>query len=325
VPVRFYRTIDSYDWRVAATRRAYGWTGHELGEPTLYLWGAPVGKVKFVPKWRSRIADSLSRTAQVPTFLQTGEVWAQVAERARAVRPRFMVGYASSLLNFARYAEQNGLKFDGLVSVISAAEGLQDAARAYVQRVLGAPVFNTYGSREFMSIGVECDRHCGMHVNSENVLVETADGDSDASAPLLVTDLHNLGTVFLRYAIGDAGAITAAPCACGRALPRLTSLGGRTLDVLTLANGRTVNALYFFHLLKEIPEILAFQIKQTEPNALEARVVLSRELSEASRTLFETETKKVVGDARIELRRVDELETGASGKVKVVIGLGRTA
>ena len=36
---------------------------------------------------------------------------------------------------------------------------------------LRAPVFNTYGCREFMSLAGECENRNGMHVNAENVLI----------------------------------------------------------------------------------------------------------------------------------------------------------
>src|ERR1017187_6072541 len=40
-PTRFYRTIESYDWRTAAKDRVYSWAGLHPGEKSAYLWGAP--------------------------------------------------------------------------------------------------------------------------------------------------------------------------------------------------------------------------------------------------------------------------------------------
>lgn len=321
VPVRFYRTWESYDWRTACTRRAYGWSGYAPGEKTLFLWGAPVGKQPFLAKWRSKLANGLMRSTVVPTFAQNDAVWQAAAERYRAFRPRFVIGYASSLIRFSRHAAERGLALPAPCAVISAAEGLGERERDFITGTLGAPVFNTYGSREFMSIGGECELHDGMHINSENILLEAESPDSSDASPLLVTDLHNHGTVFLRYFIGDLGSLSDGHCACGRSLPLLGSIQGRALDTLRLANGRNVSGLFFHHILKDIPEVVSYQVKQLSSKAVEVRAVLSQDLSERSQALFDSEMKKVFGDTSVILRRVQQLESGRSGKVKVIIGL----
>lgn len=325
VPVRFYRTWESFDWRMACTRRAYGWSGYAPGEKSLHLWGAPVGKERFGAKWRSRLANGLLRSEVIPTFVQNDEVWQAIADRYREYRPRFLIGYASSLVRFARYAASRGISLPAPVAVISAAEGLEAQERILLSETLGAPVFNTYGSREFMSIGGECEFHAGLHIHSENLLVETESPDSIDASPLLVTDLHNAGTVFLRYSIGDVGTLSAEGCACGRSLPLLTSVQGRMLDTLELEDGRKVSAIFFRHILKDIPEILSYQVKQLSADAVEVRAILSQEISGASQALFEAEMKKVLGSTTVTLRRVQELEMSRSGKVKAIIGLNSKA
>ena len=321
VPVRFYRTWESFDWRMACARRAYGWSGYAPGEKSLLLWGAPVGKEPYLAKWRSRVANSLMRSEVIPTFVQIDAVWQAIVDRYRAFRPKFVIGYASSLVRFARYAAEMGHRLTAPMAIISAAEGLQAQERTFLSETLGAPVFNTYGSREFMSIGGECEFHSGMHIHSENLIVETESPDSTGASPLLVTDLHNAGTVFLRYSIGDVGTLSAELCACGRSLPLLTSVQGRMLDTLEFEDGRKVTGLFFPHILKDIPEILSYQVKQLSARAVEVRAILSQEISASSQALFDSEMKKVLGNTAVTLRRVQELETSRSGKVKVIIGL----
>jgi phenylacetate-CoA ligase len=325
VPVRFYRTWESFDWRMACTRRAYGWSGHAPGEKSLMLWGAPVGKVPFLAEWRTRVANGLMRNEVIPTFVQNDAVWQAITDRYRAFRPKFLIGYASSLVRFARYVADRKLQLAAPRAIISAAEGMQAQERIFLSETLGAPVFATYGSREFMSIGGECEFHSGIHIHSENLLVETESPDSSDGSPLLVTDLHNAGTVFLRYSIGDIGTLSAERCACGRSLPLLASVHGRIVDTLELENGRKVQGLFFPHILKDIPEILSYQVKQLSPRAVEVRAVLSREISVKSQALFDSEMKKVLGNTEVTLRKVEELESSVSGKVKVVIGLSSEA
>ena len=321
VPVRFYRTWESFDWRMACTRRAYGWSGHAPGDKSLMLWGAPVGKVGFTNEWRTRVANALLRTEVIPTFVQNDAVWQAIAERYRAFRPNYLIGYASSMVRFARYVAERKLRLAAPRAIISAAEGMQAQERIFLTETLGAPVFNTYGSREFMSISGECEVHDGMHINSENILVEAESPDSSDASPLLITDLHNHATVFLRYSIGDVGTLSTGPCVCGRSLPLLTSVQGRMLDTLELEDGRKVSVIFFRHILKDIPEILSYQVKQLSAQAVEVRAVLSQDVSARSQALFDSEMRKVFGDTSVVLRRVEELESSRSGKVKVIIGL----
>src|SRR5436305_75 len=82
----------------------------------------------------------------------------------------------------------------------------------------------------------------------------------DGPSEILVTDLHNYGMPFIRYRIGDLGVLrTTGRCACGRGLPKLHSIEGRTLDILRTRNGRVVPGELFPHVMKDIPEIEEFQ------------------------------------------------------------------
>jgi phenylacetate-CoA ligase len=320
VPVRFYRTWESYDWRLAATHRAYSWSGHRPGERTLYLWAAPLPSRSRWADLKTRLQALLERRLTVPTWLQNETLWQQAYQNARSFRPRYLVGYVSSLLGFARYLENRRLPIPSLRAVITAAEPLPPTVRRYLGDVFGAPVFETYGSREFMSIGAECERHEGLHLNVENLVVEAAVAP-DQPSDILITDLHNLGTVFIRYVIGDAGKLAAHSCSCGRGLPLLESVDGRTADRIKLSGGRTVSGLFFVHLLKELPEILQYQVRQESPDRVLVLLVLSRELSAPSRSLLDSELRRVLGNTEIVIRRVSEIPVGPTGKHQPVIGL----
>lgn len=322
VPTRFYITYESYDWRTAATQRAYSWSGCRLGERSLYLWGAPVGDQTLFQTFKKSAYEFLQRQLICSTFSQSYDGWRSIYARARRFQPRLVVGYVSSLDAFARFLRDSGCSLPTVRAVIAAAEPLHGDVRDRVTTALGAPVFNTYGSREFMSLAGECEHHDGLHVNVENVLLETLRPPEDGPSDVLITDLHNLGMPFVRYAIGDVGLLDDSPCPCGRALPRLRSIDGRVLDVLRTTDGRVVPGEFFPHLLKEIPEIREYQVEQTAPRSVVVSVVLTAELSDASRRLVARETQKVFGDgAAVELKRVESIPRLAAGKRRVTIGL----
>jgi phenylacetate-CoA ligase len=322
-PTRFYITRDSYDWRTAATHRAYSWSGCELGQLTLYLWGAPIGAP---PRWKRakvRAFNAIQKQKIISTFSQSPALWQQVYDWHRRRRPALIVGYTSSLEAYAGYLAEHGLKPPPPHALINAAEPLPETSRRRIEAPLGAFVFNTYGSREFMSVAAECNAHQGLHCHAENLVVETARPDAQQPSDILITDLHNYGMPFVRYAIGDLGVLDPSPCPCGRGLPRIRSLDGRTLEVLRTPDGRIVPGEVFPHLMKEFPEIREFQARQLALDHIVVSAVLDEPLSAAHRELMESELRKVFGPRlRIDFERVDAIPRLPSGKRRVTIGLG---
>lgn len=321
-PLRFYRTIESFDWRSACTKRAYSWSGLRTGDPTLHLWGAPAGKVAAWPRLKASIDHTLRREVVIPTFLHDDQLWKQVYGEWQRHKPTHIIGYVSSLVRFARFIENSGLPpLPPAVGILAAAEQLDQSIREYIESALHTPVFNTYGSREFMSVAAECDRRHGLHINTENILLETADNSASEASDILITDLHNFGTVFLRYQIGDLGIVSDRICECSRGLPILESIQGRSVDVLKLANGRSITGLFFRHILKELPELLEYQVRQDSLEKITILVVLSQPLSQKSKELLENELGKLLGPVKYELQQVQEIIQGRSGKNKTILTL----
>jgi phenylacetate-coenzyme A ligase PaaK-like adenylate-forming protein len=69
-------------------------------------------------------------------------------------------------------------------------------------------------------------------VQSESVLLEIVDDAGRACAPgragrVVVTSLHNFATPLIRYELGDLAEF-GAPCACGRSLPVISRVLGRS-------------------------------------------------------------------------------------------------
>jgi len=322
-PTRFFRTYESYDWRTAAKDRVYSWSGWQVGERSVYLWGAPVGAVSRKQLWKTRLYEGIQRQLIIPTFRQSDDAWARIHAAILKFKPVLAVGYVSSLEQFASYLLRTNQRVDGIRCVIGAAEPVFDSTRATIESAFRAPMFNTYGSREFMSIAGECERRSGLHVNAENLVVETREADMETPSEILVTDLHNYGMPFVRYATGDLGAIMPEPCACGRGLPRLRSVEGRLLDALRTADGRTVPGEFFPHLLKDVPELAQYRVEQQAIDRIVISAVLNAPMSERSRTLLHSEIGKVFGPAtHWEIREVSDIPQLRSGKRRVTVGLG---
>jgi phenylacetate-CoA ligase len=320
-PARFYMNVDSFDWRLAATERAYSWSGYRIGDRALFLWGAPATRLSLFHATKLKAYHLVRRELLVNTFRHDGCLWETILQKLRRFRPLFIVGYVSSLESFAEHLLARRERVDGIKAVLSAAEPVTERTRDLVQAAFEAPLFNTYGSREFMSVAVECDRHEGLHVNAENILVET-EGDGRGPSELLITDLHNYGTPLIRYRIGDAGSLATGQCGCGRGLPRIRAIEGRVADLLRLPSGRVVSGLIFPHVVKEFPQIREFQVEQRSPEAIVLRVVLNSPLTPPDVDRLHRAITRIIGeDINCEVADVPSIPRLPSGKRRVSIGL----
>ena len=66
----------------AVSERAYSWTGADLGERTLYLWGAAVGHQNRGAALKMRLFRTLRRERMFSTFSQNEELWKRIYEYA---------------------------------------------------------------------------------------------------------------------------------------------------------------------------------------------------------------------------------------------------
>lgn len=321
VPLRFYWDITSYDWRCAVSDRAYSYSGWRLGERTLYLWGAPVGELAARKKAELRLHRAYRRQLMINTFIQSEQLWDSAFAQARQFRPKFLVGYVGSIEAFCRFLLDRNLSLAGVRGVLGAAEGVNERTRQLAQEALHAPVFDAYGSREFMSVAAECEEHNGLHINAENVLLETELPPQDGPSEILITDLHNCATPLIRYRIGDLGALSPAACPCGRGLPQLAAIEGRVVDALRAKDGRLISGLVFPHIVKEVAEIKEFQARQQSFDCIELAVVLKESLSPASEDLLQREFKKIFGEIRVKITPVDQIPRLPSGKHRPTVGL----
>jgi len=245
--------------------------------------------------------------------------------RLNRYRPDVIVAYTNPLYQFARALEEQSLKPHSPRSIIVGAEKLYPFQRDLIEKVFAAPVFETYGSREFTFIAGECDRHQGLHMSVENLLLEILDDDGRPTPEgqegnIVVTDLTNYGMPFVRYANGDRAVAGWGRCACGRGLPLLRGVVGRRLDVVRTPDGRSVPGEFFPHLMKDYPGIRQFQVVQEKLHRVQIRYVPKNQLSEDHRISLNREMRKILGPAvDLQLLSVDDIPLTAAGKHRVVV------
>jgi len=155
--------------------------------------------------------------------------------------PNYLLSYGSNLGALARHCLEHGVSLPRLKEVGSIGEIVTPDLRAECRRAWGVKLVDLYSAQEVGYIALQCPEHDCYHVQSENVLVEILNAQGRPCAPgeigrVVVTALHNFATPLIRYDIGDY-AEPAKPCPCGRGLPALQRIMGRSRNMLVLPNG----------------------------------------------------------------------------------------
>ncbi|WP_158891658.1 phenylacetate--CoA ligase family protein [Amycolatopsis anabasis] len=125
-----------------------------------------------------------------------------------------------------------------LRTTLTGSERWGEATRARIESLLGARTFDLYGLTEGWGggIGVECDRHDGIHVWNDHFHVEIIDPDTLEPVPpgtpgeLVMTTLHKEATPLIRYRTRDLTHLYPDPCPCGSPYPRIGRIRGRSDD-----------------------------------------------------------------------------------------------
>jgi len=130
--------------------------------------------------------------------------------------------------------------------VFSVAETVLPHTRQIVHERLGARMAAIYGCEEIGAIASQCPAAPGYyHIVVENALVEILNEDGSATAPgevgqVVLTGFYNYAMPFIRYAIGDVAMTAQGPCSCGRTLPVIAQVVGRTRCAFAFEDGSRV-------------------------------------------------------------------------------------
>lgn len=324
-PLEFFHNSERLDSRLAATMRHNEWAGYRVGSKAAILWGHQhdlslytsfKAKVRQAVIDRTLICDSSSFSdASLGDFIRS----------FKSFKPDIILAYANALAFVVEYCIKRNIKLPRPQAIITSAEVLTDENRQKIEEFFDTRIFDRYGSREVSIIASECDAHDGLHINAENLYLEFLDGDRDVvtgeMGDIVVTDFGNFAFPFIRYQIGDIGAPLEGQCSCGRTLPRMTMVAGRTTDFLYASDGRRVSgAAMTIYLAAEVPGILQAQIIQREHNNLIFNLVVSDKFDESSRELMCAKVDHFFGAGmRFSINLVEEIAKEPSGKYRFSI------
>ena len=252
--------------RVACRQRTSRWWGVWVGDPELAIWGAPVElkRQDHIRNLRDRFLASRLLSA-FEMNEQTISSYLDAIERGPCLQ---LFGYPSAIHQLCLQARKEGrnLRGLGIKVVFVTGEVLFPHQRELITETLNSPVANGYGGRDSALIAHECPSG-GMHVLSDAVILELIGSDGRPVPPgeigeIVITDLYSHEAPFIRYATGDMAIASSNQCPCGRPLPLLERIEGRSNDSIVTPDGRVINSLAAIYGVREIEGVEKFRICQ---------------------------------------------------------------
>jgi phenylacetate-CoA ligase len=322
-PLIFHIGAQRKSHDVAAKWRATRWWNVDIGDPEVVVWGSPIelGAQDRLRRWR----DGVFRSRLVPAFDMSPENVDRFIAQIRHVRPAMLFGYPSSLALIAARGRRQGVALDGLGIrvVFVTAEKLYDDQRRTIASAFGCPVANGYGARDAGFIAHECPAG-SLHVSAEHIVVETlrpdgsAAGDGEAGE-IVVTHMATPEFPFVRYRTGDIGVLTTQPCTCGRGLPVLADVQGRTTDFVVARDGTVMHGLALIYTLRDLTGVESFRIIQHSLDRTEVQLVCGSAFRPDDERRIVRDFKARLGhDVTIDVRHVPCIANETSGKFRYV-------
>ena len=323
-PLIFFIGSKRVSYDVAAKWRATRWWDVDIGDPEIVVWGSPIelGKQDRIKQLR----DVLMRTQLLPAFEMSETKLDSFIATLRSVKPRMLFGYPSALTHIAKHAQKRNVTMTdlGIKVAFVTSERLYDEQRSTITEVFGCKVANGYGGRDAGFIAHECPQG-NMHLTADDIVVEIVDEQGQVlpagqAGEIVVTHLSTNDFPFIRYRTGDIGVLGSAVCKCGRGLPILQEIQGRSTDFVVASDGTVMHGLSLIYILRDLPGVNAFKVIQ-ESRAL-TRVLLVTDSGfppNGSQQIIDGFKRRLGPDVCVVVELVDNIPAEKSGKFRYII------
>jgi len=116
------------------------------------------------------------------------------------------------------------------------------------------------------------------------------------------------------------GVMSSEECPCGRGLPVLAEIRGRTTDFVVAQDGTVMHGLALIYVIRDLPDIRSFKIIQESLDHTRVLLVLDDHFDRSQLATIEQGIKERLGrGVRVELELVSEIRSEASGKFRYVV------
>lgn len=239
---------------------------------------------------------------------------------------QYILTFPSNLLALATLAMEKNIALPTLKGVRTVGEVVGPELRSACNDAWGVPLTDQYSCQEGGYVALQCPEHTHYHVQSEGALVEILNESNEPCVPgeigkVVLSFLHNFASPLIRYEIGDYAEV-GEPCPCGRGLPVITRILGRTRNMIVLPSGARRWPIVGSSDYRRIAPISQFQLIQHSLQHIEVKLVMLRELTPNEEEELTVILNTALGyPFRLTYSRVETIPRSAGGKHEDVICL----
>ena len=316
-PVQVGKTEASHVYWGACSERDHIWHRRDLSGTFAFIRGQDAD-ASYPDGQRTRGWGDTVFESGPAAWLRVDTPTAQQAEWLQRLDPDYLLTVPVNLAPLVEHCRATDIRLPRLRGVSTYGTTLHDELRAICREVWGVSIADTYSSEEVGYIALQCPAHEHYHVQAEAVIVEILDQKGQPCPPgapgrVIVTPLHNFATPLLRYDIEDDAA-WGEPCPCGRGLPVIRRILGRSRDQLVLPTGERVPNVFLYDLTRDLP-VSQFQVAQLAPDHLEIRLVTHGTFGVAEEGLIRARlVERLPAEFRLTVSCLDEIPRSARGK-----------
>ncbi len=239
------------------------------------------------------------------------------------LKPDVICGYPSTLALIAREVKLKEIREIRPKIIFSTAEVLDQNVRNLIKDAFVIDPFDLYGCTECGLISWQCKKREGYHINIDNIFLEILDGEEPVSAgelgEVVCTNLYYYTMPIIRYAVGDMGVLASKKCSCGRTLPLMQSITGRSPDVVRLKNGRKISPFSITSCFSAFNEIFRWQFIQKGIGEFIVLLEKNRNFNDMTKLAIEGELKEILKIYdRLDIKVVEQIPCEASGKFRSI-------
>jgi phenylacetate-CoA ligase len=321
-PLSLWQTRETVQkWYAVFEARCHHWYGVSRFDRWALLGGKLVTPVHQCrpPFW---VWNAGLQQLYMSSYHLSPELIPYYIEAIKKYRVTYVEGYTSSVCALAQQILFQGDADLRMRMILTSAEPLFDHQRHAISSAFHCPVRETYGMAESVAAASECEAG-RLHLWPEAGWVEVIEGNEPAVAgcvlSLVCTGLLNADMPLIRYQVGDRGFLLAegTACECGRTLPVVGSIEGRTDDVLYTLDGRAIGRLD--HVFKADLPVREAQIVQEALDRVRVRYVPAPNFTpNAGRSIAERLQARM-GPVTVILEKVEHVPREANGKFRAVI------
>jgi len=320
-------------------------TSGSTGMPTKIVYDQPANDFSKAINLRSHIENGLALTSkwaifgdprhfQKPKWFQKFGIFSpqwisafdpieKQLQFFQEFKPDIIGGYTSSILMLAQAVKERGITDITPKAVIGTSELLDPGTREYIDSVFNVRTIDHFGCVELNRTAWECSEHAGYHIDVDAVVMEFI-SNGEAAAPgergeIVYTGLYNYAMPLIRYRIGDIGIPSGEVCPCGRGLPLMKVIEGRSNSFLQALDGRAIPPMIWGLSMKRIPGVGQFKAIQEKKDLIKILIVKDQAFTKATAEQIVHDVQEIMGQGiHVHVEVVEEIPKDKSGKIRCV-------